>query len=234
MAELILVGSSHIARDSVKKIKKVILKEKPNIVAVELDKHRLKSLFEKRDEPIKLSSIRKVGLMGFIFILIGKLLQEKLGKLVGMAPGSDMKSAVLAAKKVNALVFLIDKDIMYITKGISTKLSSFEKIKILFYILGGLLCTPFIPLFSRKRKGIDISKVPHQEQVEQLVNEFKKRFPKLYEVLITDRNKHMAAALNFLDSHHKDNKIVAVVGAGHIAGIKDILKNKYSIKVRVT
>ncbi|UCD03695.1 MAG: TraB/GumN family protein [Candidatus Woesearchaeota archaeon] len=232
MAELTLVGSSHVARDSIKGIKKVILEKKPNIVAIELDQQRLQALFKRSKGSVKLSSIRKIGLMGFIFTVIGKLLQEKLGKVVGIAPGSDMKSAVLAAKKINATVFLIDKNIVEISRDISTKLTFFEKIKIILYIVGGLIYTPFMTIFKKPKKGVDISKVPPKEMVKELVGEFKKRFPRLYEILITDRNKHMAASLNFLVNQNKNNKIVAVVGAGHISGIKDILKNKYSIKVK--
>ena len=54
--------------------------------------------------------------------------------------------------------------------------------------------------------------------------EFQKTFPKLYKILVEDRNIYMANQLKELSKTHK--KIVAVIGAGHRKGIKQILENK--------
>lgn len=231
MVKIIFIGSSHIAKESVTKIRNEILKIKPEIVAVELDEIRLRSLFSKDTNKTTLKNIKEIGFMGFFFTLLGKMLQEKMGKLVGMAPGSDMKAAVLAGKKAKSKIFLIDKNILNISRDISIKLSFFEKIKLVLYILLGLMYTPFAHLFKKPRRGIDLSKVPSKDTITELIYEFKKKFPKLYAILIEDRNKHMASALNFLSKEHPAAKIIVVVGAGHISGIKDILKNKYSIKI---
>ena len=230
MAKITLIGSSHIARDSVKLIRTEILKEKPELVAVELDQDRMYSLFNKETK-IKLSTIKKIGLMGFLFTFIGKALQDKLGKLVGITPGSDIRSAIIYGKEVGATICLIDKNIKTIAKDISN-IPFFEKIKIIGYLLGALIYAPFASIFKSK-KGIDISKVPSEQIIEDAIKEFKEKFPKLYDILIESRNKHMASILNFLGKKNPDVKIIAVVGAGHISGIKDILKDKYSIKVEV-
>ncbi len=46
--EIVLVGTVHISQESVDLVKSTIKKEKPNVVAVELDKHRLQQLKSKK------------------------------------------------------------------------------------------------------------------------------------------------------------------------------------------
>lgn len=233
MVNITLIGSSHIAKDSVKSIKKEIKSQKPDIVAVELDKNRAKALFNPKPNKLTFNSIKQIGIMGFLFTFFGKILQDKLGKAVGIAPGSDMKTAMLYGSKVDAKIWLIDKDIRIIARDLSTKISFYEKLKIVGSILGGVLISPILALRKKPKKGIDLSKVPPEELITELVSEFRKRFPKLYNVLIEDRNKFMAKRISILSEENPEGKIIVVLGAGHISGIKDILKNKYSIDVQV-
>ena len=51
--EIKIVGTSHISKDSVKEIKHQISEFKPDIVCVELDVHRYKSLFNKTTRKFK-------------------------------------------------------------------------------------------------------------------------------------------------------------------------------------
>src|SRR3989338_6027354 len=103
---LCIIGTSHISPESTKLVETWILKNKPDIVALELDKKRLNSLkMEKRK--ISLSSIKRIGLSGFIFNLIGAWLENQLSKTTKTPPGSDMRSAYESALKINSKVFLI-------------------------------------------------------------------------------------------------------------------------------
>ena len=45
---IILVGTSHVAKKSRKDIKNIILKEQPSLVCLELDLQRLNGLFSKK------------------------------------------------------------------------------------------------------------------------------------------------------------------------------------------
>ena len=76
---LIIVGTSHVSSQSVKKIEKTIDKESPGIIAVELDKKRLHSLLNQdaKDNKLNLAFIRSVGFKGFLFALLGSWLQRK-------------------------------------------------------------------------------------------------------------------------------------------------------------
>ena len=49
---LTIIGTSHIAQQSLDDVKKAIEEGKPDIVAIELDSKRLHSLFRKKDAKI--------------------------------------------------------------------------------------------------------------------------------------------------------------------------------------
>ena len=123
---LTIIGTSHIAKQSLDDVEKEIESKKPDIIALELDRKRLYGLFKKQDK-IRFYDIRGVGIKGFIFSLIGAWAEKKLGKIVGVAPGSEMKKAVRLAKKHNIRLALIDQDIEITLKRFSKSLSWREK-----------------------------------------------------------------------------------------------------------
>jgi len=219
MKNIEIIGSSHIAKQSIHEIHKKILEENPEIVCVELDRSRFLSLF-KEQRKASLKDL-KVGGFGAIFMWVGRWLQKKLGEKVGIMPGADMKSAVLSARKVGARIYLIDLPIQQTLLKLSKEVSAWEKAKLVLYII-------FSPLSKKNRqkvKDIDLTKVPAQKVIEDLILEMRDKFPGIFKVLLDDRNKHMANALKKIIADHPDKKIIAVVGAGHEKGLKKLLKN---------
>src|SRR3989344_985967 len=96
---LVFLGTSHIAKQSLDEVKKYIEEEKPDIIALELDKRRLHALVSKGPRKIELSNIKRIGFKGFLFSLFGAWAEKKLGKLVGVSPGAEMRQAIRIAKK---------------------------------------------------------------------------------------------------------------------------------------
>ena len=123
---LTIIGTSHIAKQSLEDVEKAIVEGKPDIVALELDRRRLYSLF-KNPGKIRIYDIKRVGIKGFIFSLMGAWAGKKLGKMVGVAPGSEMKKAVRLAKKNKIKLALIDQDIEVTLKRFSKSLTWGEK-----------------------------------------------------------------------------------------------------------
>src|SRR5437870_3873068 len=103
---LVFLGTSHIARQSIEEVKKSILEEKPDIIAIELDKKRMHALMSKAPKKMDLRIIVHIGLKGFIFSAFGAWAERKLGKLVGVSPGAEMKQAIKIPKiKTSALLW---------------------------------------------------------------------------------------------------------------------------------
>ena len=216
---LILIGTSHIAQQSVDEVKTAILTHKPKVIAVELDKKRLIALLHPQQRKIHLSDIRKVGLKGFLFNLLGAWAEKKLGKMVGLAPGSEMKAAITLAEETGALVALIDQDIHITLKKLSKEMKFSEK----FRLTKEILLSMILP---RKKIKIDLRKVPSEKLIAKLTQHMKKKYPSIYRILVEERNVFMAKALYKIMNEYKEEKVVAIVGAGHEKEIAQLLKKR--------
>jgi len=214
-----LIGTSHIAKESVEAVKNYIAHQKPDIVAVELDRSRLAALFDKRDRKFHFKDIKRVGLSGFIFSLIGAWVEKKLGEKVGVAPGSEMLSAIKLAEQSGAKIALIDQDIGITLRRLSQSFSWKEKFRIIVDIIKGVVWRKSVVSF-------DLRKVPSEKLIQKLMKEVKVRYPNLYRVLVSERNEVMAQRLAKLIKDFPEKRILAVIGAGHESELI-ILVKKY-------
>ena len=212
---VILVGTSHIAIESIKEVESSILENKPDLVAIELDPIRFQALLSKKRR-IKISDIQKMGFKGFIFNLIGGFIEKQLGKVVKVKPGADMLKAIQTSKKINAKILLIDQDIRITLKRLSKEITWKEK----FTFMKEIFKAPF----SKQKIKIDLTKVPSQNLIKQLVKKLRRYYPSVYKVLIEERNEVLAK--NIIRLMKTDKKILAVLGAGHIEGVLKIIKDQ--------
>jgi len=203
---LSIIGTSHIAKESIQKVKDEIEKINPTIVACELDSSRLKALFSRSREN-SFSILKKLGIRAFIFNVIGAYIERSLGKYTGVKPGSEMKIAITWARENKRKIFLIDQPIEITLEKLTKQLTRKEKVTFLKDILK-------IP-FTKKEIIFDLNKIPPQKTINKLIRETKKKYPTVYKILIQERNEHMAKALSKLMNMYPGEKIVAIVGAGH-------------------
>ena len=223
---LTIIGTSHIAKQRLDDVEEAIEKGNPDIIALELDRRRLYSLFKKPGK-MRIYDIKMVGIKGFIFALIGAWAEKKLGKLVGVTPGSEMKRAVKLAKKNKIRMTLIDQDIEITLKRFSKSLTWKEKWNFVVDIVKAV--------FVRKKViEFDLTKVPNKKVIKKLVGQVKKRYPNIYRVLIEERNHVMSDNLRKIMETYPDKKILAIIGAGHEDDILDLIKKpsvSYSFKI---
>lgn len=214
---LFVIGTSHIAIESVKEVKENILKLKPNIVALELDQKRFYSLMYSQKSKFRLRDIKTLGLTGFLFNTVGAWAEKKLGKIVGVPPGSEMKEAAKAAHQVKADIALIDQDISITLKKLSKRLSFKEKAYFGYEIIKGIF-------IRRPQVVFDLKKVPSKAVINKMTSHVKKHYPSIYLTLIKERNEYMAKALYKLITTNPDKTVLAVIGAGHEEELIDLVK----------
>lgn len=215
---LILLGTSHIAKQSIEEVKKIIEEENPKIIALELDKKRLHALLHKKkeDKGLKLRDIRRVGFKGFIFSLIGEYAEKKLGEQVGVKPGEEMLTAVKLAKEKSIHLAFVDQDIEITLKKLSKHISWKEK----FRFLGDIVKS----IFKREPEvQFDLKTVPSEEVIKTLTKRVEKDYPNVYKVLVSDRNEFMAKKIAQL-MREREEKIFAIVGAGHEKEMMQMIK----------
>lgn len=195
-----LVGTSHISPQSIEKIIEEIEKG-ADCVAVELDEGRYRSL--KSGER---------GSYPSLFFKVVAWLQRKLAEKTGVLPGQEMLTATEKAMENGIEVYLMDRPI-YETLRKFQDIGILEKVKLVLF-----------SLFKVGRYDFSLEEVPPQELVQESIEFLSKRSPSLYRVLVEERDAVMAEALHKLSQRHED--VIAVVGAGHLPGIKDRLEEK--------
>jgi len=228
---LTIIGTSHIAKQSLDEVKEAIEEGKPEMVALELDRKRLYSLMSsKKAGKIRIYDIFRVGFKGFLFSLIGAWAEKKLGEYVGVTPGSEMKQAVKLAKKNNIKLALIDQDIEVTLRRLSKSLTWKEKLNFIVDVFKAII-------LRKKEVEFDLRTVPDKKIIDKLISKVKKRYPNIYNVLVKERNEVMAKKLVKLMKAKEESKILAIVGAGHEDEIVSLIKkniNKVDITYSIT
>jgi len=217
---IILIGTAHISEESVNEVRQAIETYKPDIVAVELCQRRYDTITQKdKWENTPVSALIKSN--NAYFMLAQTFLssiQRRLGEEYGVEPGSEMIAAIEEAKKHNIKVALVDRDITVTLKRAWRKMGIREKFRVIWEFLKAM-----IGYDEEELEELDLKELMKQDVISQMMEEFSKIAPSAATVLISERDQYIAQKI-FDES--KKGKIVAVVGAGHIAGIKKHLQTR--------
>lgn len=217
--EIMLIGTAHISRDSVEQVKKVISEELPDCVCVELDEKRYQSLLNKnRWESLDLKElIKKKQISTLLVNLILASYQKKLGMQLGVMPGSELIEAAKQAQDLDIPIELCDRDVKITLRRAWKSTSFFKKT----YLLAALLAS----LFDRSEITEEkLEELKQQDVLTELLEEIGREMPELKNVLIDERDTYLAEKIK----NAPGDKIVAVVGAGHVAGIKQAIQEDRS------
>ncbi len=214
-----LLGTAHVSQASVQAVEKAIESGRFDAVAVELDPQRLQALTNP-DALAKLDLIeviRKGRVALFAANLALAAYQRRLAEQLGIEPGAELKRAVGLANERNLPVHLIDREVGLTFKRASQRLGFFGKIKLVMGLGAGL--------FASEDVGEDeIEKLKQGDMLEASFGEFASESPELYDTIIGERDRYMATRLR--ESHNPaQREVLAVVGAGHLAGLAKYLES---------
>lgn len=209
--EYILVGTAHVSKESTRLVKLVIEEEKPDTVCVELCASRFQAVQQKdrwRD-----TDIVKIVKEKKSFLLLSNLLlasfQKRIAKQFDVKPGEEMITAIDTAESVGAQIHLADRDIRTTLSRTWRVMGFWSKIKLIFQLVLSLGQLDEI-------KEEDIEEMKQQDVLESLLAEVGKSLPEIKTILIDERDQYLTEKIRMAPG----NKIVAVVGAGHIPGIQ--------------
>ncbi|EHP84385.1 TraB/GumN family protein [Methanotorris formicicus] len=212
--DIYLIGTAHVSEESVRKVEETILNINPDVVSVELDRERFFAIMGDNDtDNIDIKRIIKEGKVGiFLLHMILSHFQKMIGEELGVKPGSEMKKAIEIAMQYQKPISLIDRQINITLTRLLNKMTLREKINF------------FLSLFEENDEmEIDNKSINEMiKNADELVLFLKDISPTIYEVLVDERDRYMAK--NLYELSKGKEKIVAVVGAGHIKGIINYLK----------
>jgi pheromone shutdown-related protein TraB len=209
--EITLIGTAHISRESPDLVAKIVEEEKPDTVCIELCESRYQSLKQKNrwqnTDLIKVIKEKKS------FLLLSNLMltsfQKKIGLKLGIKPGEEMMRAVEAAEAVGAEIHLADRDIRTTLSRTWRLMGLWTKMKLLAQFV-----TSIGEVDTLKEE--DIEKMKSKDVLESLLSEIGETLPELRHILIDERDQYLTHKIRAAPG----KRVVAVVGAGHVPGIK--------------
>ncbi|MFT7624255.1 MAG: pheromone shutdown-related protein TraB [Myxococcota bacterium] len=205
-----IVGTAHVSQDSVEEVRRVIDEVQPDIVAIELDEARHRALTdENRWRNLDVFEVIRQGKTLFLLanLAIGAY-QRRLGAQLGVKPGAEMLAAAEKAEEIGATLALVDRDIHITLKRTWASVGFFRKAELLSAIVAGLVSREEI-------EEVDIEKLKEKAQLSEMMAEFARMLPEVHKPLIDERDQYLISKTEEL----KGEKIVVVVGAGHVEGM---------------
>ncbi|MBC2737298.1 MAG: TraB/GumN family protein [Desulfobacteraceae bacterium] len=206
-----LIGTAHVSQESADLVRRTIETEQPDTVCIELCESRLQSVRQKSRwqemDIIKVVKEKKA------FLLLSNLIlasfQRRIADRMDIKPGQEMITAVEAAEAAGAQVWLADRDIRVTLSRTWRSMGLWDKLKLLYQLL---LSLGEVDDLSQE----DIERMKQEDVLNALLEEIGTSQPVIREILIDERDRYLAQKIKDAPGGH----IVAVVGAGHVPGIK--------------
>jgi len=209
--EIILIGTAHVSKDSAQLVTSVINEEKPDTVCVELCESRYQSI-QQKDAWLNTDIVRVIKEKKSFLLLSNLILasfQKRIAKKFDIVPGQEMIQAIRAGEAAGSIIYPADRDIRVTLSRVWHNMGFWGKIKLIFQLLMSLGEVGDIT-------ENDIEKMKQEDVLETLLAEVGKSLPVLKKILIDERDMYLAQKIKSAPG----KRIVAVVGAGHVKGIK--------------
>jgi pheromone shutdown-related protein TraB len=209
--EVTLIGTAHVSREGTQLVQEVISETQPETVCVELCESRYKSMTQKNrwqdTDLLKVIKEKKA------FLLLSNLMlayfQKKIGEKLGIKPGAEILQAINSAEEVGARIHLADRDIRTTLSRAWRLMGLWTKLKLLFQ-----LTTSIGDMGDITEE--EIEEMKEKDVLEALLSEMGQSLPEIRRILIDERDQYLAYRIR----NAPGNRIVAVVGAGHVPGIQ--------------
>ena len=224
-----LLGTAHVSRTSVETVRAAIASGDYDTVAIELDAGRLQAL----TDPDALSKLDLVKVIreGKTHLFAANLAlaayQRRLAEQLDVEPGAELKAAALDARERNLPLHLIDREVGLTFKRALSRLGWWGRAK----ISAGIM----MAMFADEEVGDDeIEKLKQGDLLESSFGEFAAESPALYESIIAERDRYMAARLRESVTYASGaREVLAVIGAGHLHGMAEHLRDDAESPVAV-
>lgn len=213
-----LLGTAHVSRKSAQTVTDMLDSGEYDAVAVELCASRHHALSEP--EALAKMDLLEVMRQGKTAMVAANLAmgayQQRLAEQYGIQPGAEMQAAMQGSEKHQIPLLLIDREIGTTLRRTSANLSWWKR----WSLFSGLLAS----LVSREQVEEDeIEKLKQGDMLETTFSEFAHDRQDLYQPLIAERDRYMAARLRQQIDGADYQRVLAVVGAGHLKGIAEQL-----------
>jgi pheromone shutdown-related protein TraB len=218
--EFILIGTAHVSKHSADQVREVIEFERPDSVCIELDDQRYQAIMDgnkwKETDIFKVIKEKKASLL--LMNLALSSFQKRMAKQFGINAGQEMIQGIESSKEIGANLVLADRNIQITFSRIWHGIGIWGKAKLLMEIIYSIFSDESI-------SEEELEKMKSQDMLNAMLSDFTVSFPRLKLPLIDERDHYLAQKIKDAPG----NKIVAVLGAAHVPGIKEELKKEHDL-----
>jgi pheromone shutdown-related protein TraB len=212
--DYVLLGTAHVSRASVDAVTEMAGSGDFDAIAVELCPARHQALTKQQQwkdmDLYRIIREKKAGLV-MANLALGAY-QRRIAEQFGIEPGAELKAAADAAVDHDIPLQLIDRDLATTLKRSYRAVPWYKR----FMLSTGLIMST---VSSDEIDEEQIEKLKEGDILESTFTEFAEQSPELYEALITERDRFMAARLRQENTDNAGKRILVVVGAGHLEGL---------------
>lgn len=219
--EIILIGTAHVSPTSVSEVKELIETECPDSVCIELDAGRYESMNQKEQwADTDIVKVIKAGKAGFLFAnIILSNYQRKLAEQFDIRSGQEMVQGIESAEKCGAQLVLADRSIQVTFNRIWKGCSLWEKMKLLTTIIMSIIDDEEIT-------EEELEELKTEDMLSAALSELGNSFKGVKKYLVDERDQYLAYKIK----NAPGKKVVAVLGAAHVPGIREELYKEQDIK----
>ena len=212
--EYTLLGTAHVSRASAEAVKDMAGSGEYDAIAVELCQARYSALTaERKWTDLDLYKIIREGKAGLVMANLAlSAYQRRIAEQFGIEPGAEMRAATIAARERDLPLQLVDRDLATTLRRSYSSVPWYKRM----YLMAGLA----LGMVSSEEIDEDaIEKLKEGDILESTFTEFAETSPELYEALIAERDRYMAARLREENVDSIGRKVLVVIGAGHMEGL---------------
>ena len=219
--ELILIPTAHVSKDSAELVRNVIEQENPDSICIELDPDRFHTLKNKKSwEETNLTEVIKGKKAGYLLInLVLSNYQKKMAEQLGSNSGQEMLEGIKASEERNIPLVLADRSIQTTFSRIWGKMNFYDKAKLLSSLI-------FSIFDDEQVSEEDLLKLQQEDNLTAALQDITKEFPKISEILVHERDMY----LSYKVKNAPGKKVVAILGAAHVIGMKEEIYKDYPIE----
>lgn len=214
-----LIPSVHVSAKRIDAVKAELVDLDPDIIAVELDEARFNALTSKSGSPHRLLDVYNTMSVptATVYLLLG-VVQLAMARLTGVSDGSDMTASIRTARDLDVPVALVDADLQPIFEDIVARALDSPLDKAIDVLSGDVGQLSDVHGLTSFISSSDID----QSEIDESIEQFRTAAPYAAHRLIDERNEYMASRLWTLKQKGYD--VAAVVGAGHVSGMEELLQ----------
>ncbi|WCJ37602.1 TraB family protein [Euphorbia peplus] len=222
--DVYLVGTAHVSQESCKEVQAVLHFLKPEVVFLELCSSRVAVLSPQNLKVPTMGDMieswkKKHNLFGILYSWFLAKVAEKLE----VFPGSEFRVAFEEARSYGGKVILGDRPVQITLRRTWAKMPLWHKTKLVYSLLFQAVFLPSSENLNKMLKEMD-----DVDMLTLVIQEMSKEFPTLMETLVHERDQYMSSTLLKVAREH--SSVVAVVGKGHLQGIKKHWKQPIELK----